>query len=138
MDNSQWKIYTAGPMRGYPDHNIPAFKQAATHLRSLGFVVVSPVEIGIEWTKSESQTAFKAEEYLVKDIYAILEKECNAIALLPGWENSVGAKLEAAIALTLGFKFFSADGTPMSPPSKIEITGGYNDQNLYSIKHLPE
>ena len=38
-------LYIAGPMRGYPDHNFPAFRAAAAALRRAGYGVVNPAEL---------------------------------------------------------------------------------------------
>jgi hypothetical protein len=90
------RIYIAGPMRGLPEHNFPAFRAAASVLRSLGNEVVSPVEIN----HGPDAPQRSAEECLRRDLRALID--CTAIALLPGWEQSVGARCEAAVAVTLG------------------------------------
>lgn len=42
------RIYIAGPMRGYPEHNVPAFNRAADRFRALGWDVVNPVDLSAE------------------------------------------------------------------------------------------
>jgi hypothetical protein len=42
------------------------------------------------------------EQYLRRDIRVLLD--CDGIALLPGWERSRGAQLEAHIAHALGMR----------------------------------
>jgi len=37
-------IYISGPMTGLPDHNFPAFYEAAEHLKRLGWNPVNPAE----------------------------------------------------------------------------------------------
>lgn len=111
------KIYIAGPMAGYPEHNFPAFQAAAVRLRSLGYDVVSPHEVKVEVENP------KAQDYLCADIRELLK--CNAICLLDGWEKSIGAKCEATIAITLGFYFIDLDGFNVGTPEYVTVTKGY-------------
>jgi len=84
--------YIAGPMTGHKDLNFPAFAAEAARLRALGHEVVNPAEVnpdpGMAWA-----------ECLRRDIPALLT--CDGVALLPGWENSRGARLERHIAEAL-------------------------------------
>jgi hypothetical protein len=82
------KLYLAGPMTGLPSLNRADFIDAAVRLRFLGFDVISPVELNPpsrDWA-----AAMKVA------IPALMR--CDAVALLPGWENSRGAALEVQIA----------------------------------------
>lgn len=83
------RIYIAGPMSGYENHNFPVFWEAAALLRSRGFNVISPAEINpdasMEWG-----------DCMRADIAALVT--CDAVQLLPGWEKSEGATLEHHIA----------------------------------------
>jgi hypothetical protein len=89
------RIYIAGPMSGYENHNFPAFWDAATLLRSQGFDVVSPAEIN-------PNTSMEWGDCMRADIAALVT--CDAVQLLPGWENSKGATLEHHIAERLLMK----------------------------------
>ena len=108
------KIYLAGPMRGKPNFNFPAFDFAAARLREQGYKVFSPAdkdreEIGAEAfvnaTGDEDELARKSA-YTINDALAAdtlyICREANAVALLPGWENSTGAQAERALAVALG------------------------------------
>lgn len=94
-------LYISGPMTGYDDDNKPAFNQAAVFLRSLGHHVINPVESD-EFAKTKSWT-----DFLRKDI-VLIARECDCVALLPGWEHSRGARLEVFIAAKLGMFFRDA------------------------------
>ena len=88
------RVYISGPMTGRPNHNKPAFYAAAALLAEAGHIPVNPAEItaamiGAEWT-----------DFMRADIKALCD--CDAIALLPGWEMSQGAQLELHIAHRLG------------------------------------
>lgn len=87
------KIYLSGPMSGIQDNNFPAFHDWAARLRAQGYEVVSPAEI---------QEAGTWELCLRADMREMLE--CEAIALMPGWENSKGANLELHVAHRVGMK----------------------------------
>jgi hypothetical protein len=102
------RVYLAGPMTGIPGHNFPAFNAAAAKLRADGHFVFNPAEVelgGFETTKE-----FKEEGSCPRDVYrnAMAEDvrficlEADAIAMLPGWENSKGARAEWHLSLALG------------------------------------
>lgn len=91
----QTRCYLAGPMTGIKDWNFPAFNQAAASLRASGYEVINPVEIN-------SDTTMKWEDCMRADIAQLVT--CDQIALLPGWEKSKGASLEAHIASRLGMR----------------------------------
>ena len=82
-------------MTGIDGLNFPAFHRAAASLRASGYDVVNPAEINPDPTA-------KWEDCMRQDIAALVT--CEAIALLPGFENSRGAKLERHIALHLGMR----------------------------------
>lgn len=108
-------VYLAGPMRGIPEFNFPAFYQAAVDLRAIGHTVFNPAERDNEVhgtdiskgnpTGSEelatAEHGFNIREALGADLTWICET-ADAIALLPGWRNSKGAVAEHATALALG------------------------------------
>jgi len=95
------RIYIAGPMTGIPKHNFPAFHAAAERLRQAGWEVVNPAE------NFGGQTDLPRETYLRADVALLVT--CNAIAMLPGWEDSQGAKLEYLLARELGMPVLDAE-----------------------------
>ncbi len=106
--------YIAGPMRGIPEYNYPAFMAAAELLRKLEWKVYNPAEMDIEadpdddWTSLSlaqqelHHTACNIRRFAVRDIRVLLHKlraeNGDAIFVLPGWENSMGALAETAVA----------------------------------------
>lgn len=86
-------LYISGPMAGYPNLNRAAFREAANRLARAGFKTLNPLDNGLpgdlEWS-----------DYLRADIKMVCD--ADAIALLPGWEASRGARLEVATAHGLG------------------------------------
>lgn len=87
------KIYLAGPMTGYPKQNYPLFDAVAGQLRGAGHIVYSPAEFrgGIDLQPFPIREAFI--EYLT-----FICDQAEAIVLLPGWQDSVGATAELAMA----------------------------------------
>lgn len=104
------RCYVAGPMRGYPAYNFPAFDAAAATGRSLGWEVFSPAEMdrahGFDETKqSDGKDVFgpaEIREFIRRDVNVIVEtlraEDGDAVAVLPGWEKSTGARGEVALA----------------------------------------
>jgi hypothetical protein len=143
------KIYLAGPMRGYPLFNFPAFELAATHLRKLGFEVWSPAENDVEVDGFDpakpGNCAKTMSHYMQRDLPAV----CNAdaVALLPGWQKSEGANLEVYVARKLGKHIVDAEtlqpvsGEGCASGGEVTIvdekTGGKKGQKLARFDLIP-
>lgn len=95
------KVYIAGPMTGYVDHNFPAFRAAAEHLRSKGYDVVSPAEMDDDLGMTHEELAEKPHQWFMRrDIEVLLG--CDLILFLPGWKHSKGAQGEKYVADLVG------------------------------------
>ena len=106
--------YIAGPMRSIPLFNFPAFMDAAAKLRAEGHVVFNPAErdvtkYGVDISEGnvagDEQLAahehgFSLREALGADL-AWICAEADGIAMLPGWEHSLGAIAEKSAAEAL-------------------------------------
>jgi len=125
--------YLCGPMAGVDDeHNHPAFHAAATQLRSRGYVIINPAEYG--------NMVRGWQECMKRDTHALLW--CNAVIVLPGWERSKGATLEANLATDLQMPVYEiehvlADGGLIElPPALVKKAyfsihvAGYVQQTL--------
>src|SRR6185437_6236985 len=102
-------------MRGYPQFNFPAFDKAAKLGRALGWEVISPADLDRESGFHEDTATTISPEFVRacvrRDIEALLSlrtEDGDAIALLPGWHNSRGAKAELAVAMWLDLTILSA------------------------------
>jgi hypothetical protein len=104
-------IYIAGPMSGFPDLNHNLFNETADAFEDGGWEVFNPAEIDVETYGSTEETvkAMEADKEgflrsaLAADLQWICE-EADAIAMLPGWEKSYGARAEHATAVALGLQ----------------------------------
>lgn len=102
-------LYVAGPMTGYPKFNYPAFDAAAKDLRQRGFKIVSPAELDDPKTRelalaspdgapgSGSHNNETWGDFLARDVKLVAD-QVDGIAVIPGWQNSKGARLETFIA----------------------------------------
>jgi hypothetical protein len=79
------KIYVSGPITDMPEGNKPLFDSESARLRALGYDVVNP------WELNPDGSADWLDCMLI-DLPAV--RECQAIALLPGWVLSNGAQME--------------------------------------------
>lgn len=111
--NNAAVAYLAGPMRGYPQQNFPAFFAAALRLRKAGWEIENPAEYdsaaGVDPSADPSEWPITIEQMLMVD-FDIIIRRAKAIILLPGWQDSVGAKMELAIALHIGLPAFALLG----------------------------
>lgn len=95
------RIYLAGPMTGLPDYNYPAFAAAEERGKAKWLDIHSPHK-----NFNEDKTLPYAT-YIRADMKMLLE--CNAIALLPGWQKSKGARFELHVAQLLGHAVLDAE-----------------------------
>lgn len=111
-------IYIAGPMRGYPYFNFPAFLQAEQDLIAKGYSVFNPAARDLKKHGKKIATSptgdlsdankkgFSLREALAADTRYIC-LVADAIALLPGWKKSKGATAEHALSVALGHKIYN-------------------------------
>ncbi len=109
------RVYIAGPMRGYPKFNFPAFDKARDLAIQLGFAPVSPADLdresGVNETTSLVFSHKQTREFVRRDSKALIDfyaEDGDAIALLPGWEKSTGAVAEFFLARWLGLAVLDA------------------------------
>ena len=122
-DDVTTTLYLAGPMRGKPLYNFQEFENAKCSLATSTVRVISPHDMDIadgsvtiahrlmvgpygygrefhavEWNGEFAPT-------MRKDIAEIVTK-CDGIVLLPGWEDSEGARLEQTVAVICGLDVY--------------------------------
>jgi hypothetical protein len=108
--------YLAGPMRGYPEYNFPAFHEAEARGKALGWSTISPARMDEEHgfdpaSATEETVQSMTDTFIDRDfgaIRALIVADGDAIALLPGWEQSRGARAEHALAVWRGLRVLDA------------------------------
>jgi hypothetical protein len=101
------RIYLAGPMRGHPEYNFPAFHAAAKVLRERGHTVFNPAEKGCESEVTKGGDEMNTLSFRRKVFGMDTDYICrcaDAVAMLPNWEQSRGAVAEKALADALGIR----------------------------------
>jgi hypothetical protein len=106
-------VYIAGPMRGHAQFNFPAFDEAAERAHKLGWIVISPADMdrALGFDPSNGLDGFDMDAAFDRDVAALRgldPKRGDAIAMLPGWEKSVGASAEHSIARWRGLLILDA------------------------------
>lgn len=91
------RVYLSGPMKGYDQSNYPLFNRVAGELRAMGHEVYNPAEFPHDGPR---------ETFPLRKAFAAYAKficeEADTIVLLPGWEKSLGASAELALARNCG------------------------------------
>lgn len=105
------RVYIAGPMTGIESYNFPAFFEAEERWTEAGWQVVNPARIDVDAGFDSSGEAESQEFYMRRDLPEVAL--CNAIALLPGWERSVGVSKELQVARWCGLDIL--DAVTMAP-----------------------
>jgi len=92
--------YISGPMSGLPELNYPAFFAAEEQLSSSFSKILNPARLTLDEGQSNTW-----ENWMRKAI--AMMTEATHVFLLPGWQNSKGARLEVLIAESLGLTIIS-------------------------------
>lgn len=104
------KVYLAGPMRGYPQFNFPAFHEGTKRLKAVGYEVFSPAQSDLDngfdpanmtgTHEDLDQAGFNLRDALTADLSWICQN-ADAVVVLQGWEESKGAQAEVHTAYAL-------------------------------------
>ena len=132
------KLYLAGPMTGIPQFNFPLFYEAAGVIRAVSqFDVLSPAEIDSKKSRLAAEMNVVGDPDLYRDMTGetwgdllsrdvkLIADEADGVIVLPGWEQSRGARLEVFVA-ALSDK----------PVYDYELWGNEKGATLIRDKHL--
>ena len=80
------KIYISGPITGTDDY-MERFAKAESILTEAGFSVVNPAKVNAEMPKDTTYCEYMEMSYT-------MERLCDAVYFLEGWQHSNGAMTE--------------------------------------------
>lgn len=111
------KIYISGPIAGIPDFKDHFFTAELELQRLHGSVsVINPTVVPAWDHIGECPPSYTgvvnghtAACYLRGDLLAML-RYCDALFMLSGWENSIGARLEHSVAAHCGMPIYYSYG----------------------------
>lgn len=124
------KVYIAGPMSGIKDFNFPAFFEAEKQLEELGYEVINPAHSDGATVQEALESAGTPEapnklwsDYMKRDLPHVMG--VDALCLLPGWQDSKGARLEVTVARALGLPLMVLKDKKLVPRVKIIGLSGW-------------
>jgi hypothetical protein len=91
------KVYIAGPMTNLPDLNLRAFFDAEAALLAAGYEVLNPA-------RNDCAGWLPCMRAALRQI-----AECDGLALLDGWEKSIGASIERNLVSSLNLPVKTLD-----------------------------
>lgn len=118
--------YLSGKMRGLPNYNFPEFHRVTAILRSQGWRVISPAEIDNSecepWVTDDKNIVCTSYQLTPNDCRRLVARDVNyllqlrrenndAIIMMPGYTESIGATAEKAIAIWLDLPVFLFEST---------------------------
>ena len=120
------RYYLAGPMQGRPQFNYPLFDSVSKALRKIGYDIISPSEMDDDEVRAAALASPDGKpqdktlvadktwgDFLSRDVKMIAD-ELDAIILLPEWDTSKGANLEAFVSVMVGNPAWTVDPTTMN------------------------
>lgn len=119
-------VYIAGPMSNQPLWNFPAFFDAENQLLDLGYYVFNParndgvtVDEALQMAGSPERPNHPWAWYMRRDLPMVMN--ADYICLLPGWQESKGARLEVTVAKALGIPLMILKDNYLVP--RVEMIG---------------
>jgi len=94
--------YLSGPISGDTKGNIAKFRDASAELRARGYKILCPTEV-CDIDKDPSLVGKTWDWFMRRDIEALMADHVGGIILLPGWEQSRGARVELNLARSLNY-----------------------------------
>ena len=121
--------YISGPITGLPQQQDQQPSQhAEARLKASGYEVVNPVTIGESLEYGCAQVGAEPpswDQYMRADLQQMLH--CKTIAMLPGWRESKGARIEHFVASVLGFDVICA--ISLKPVfTTVELSGAFHHE----------
>lgn len=124
-------LYLSGPMSGYPNFNREAFYEAERRLVDVGYQVVSPARLRVHATGEPTWL-----DWMRPALQMMLE--ADAVAMLPGWEESRGANVELKLATQLGIEVSPVSAWLTHPPRQLTPRHPYDILDLQTaMKEIP-
>lgn len=106
-------VYISGPMSGIPGFNFDEFYKAEADILAKGHVVINPARnrdrVDVLYAIEQREPMWL--DYLLCSLKSM--RNANALAVLPGAENSTGATIERMIAEWMGLGIFDVDDIPV-------------------------
>lgn len=91
-------IYLSGPITGLPQNNYKEFALAQERVEALGYKVLNPHE----FFEGKDTRQWDHPDFMRVCIAEMMK--ADLIVTLPGWEHSIGAKMEVDIARILNIE----------------------------------
>lgn len=104
------RLYISGPMTGKPDNGWGAFADARNALCNAGFQVLDPHDL-VPGALSHKEAMLLCINSFTDHMWRDNRPKSwfDGLALLDGWEQSEGAKLEKAVAEACGIPVKTVD-----------------------------
>jgi len=102
-------FYLSGPMRGKPMYNRAQFIEVEQALRKAaepGDQIINP---SLNFNGDQS---LEPSVYMTLDLHQVLDSD--VVVLLPGWQDSPGARREIQLAMWAGKDFMEAEAKPLA------------------------
>ena len=97
------RVYLSGPMTGIKDWNRDEFNRAERAIRSYGGVVVYNPTSRTDGFNLRGYSHAECMRESIRSLCSIFNR-FHVLVLLPGWENSAGAKVERTVAEACGIE----------------------------------